>query len=75
MESHEKRTRQGNEYIIVEDDDGTEYYFSAKGDGYSPSTLGATDEEGLTEACDYLSSEGYEIVMGRMRPAGFEYDG
>lgn len=62
-------------YIKVVDDNGDEYIFSEEENGWSPSTIGSIDEEGLTEACDYLTDNGYNIVMGRMKPAGFEYDG
>lgn len=74
MEINEKTKREGGKYIVVEDDEGTRYFFTQKGDAWSPSTIGATDEEGLTRACDHLTANGYELVMGRMRPAGFEYE-
>lgn len=76
MEHQEKRARNNTEYIVVTTDDGVEYKFKAQGEGdrYTPTTLGATDEDGLTEACDYLSDQGYTIVMGRLRPVGFTYE-
>lgn len=75
MEINKKNARDRKDYLVVVDDSGTKYIFSEKDGGYSPSTVGATDEEGLTKACDHLTANGYEVVMGRMRPSGFEYDG
>lgn len=76
MEHQEKRARNNTEYIVVTNDKGVEYKFKFQdeGEGFTPTTLGATDEDGLTEACDYLSDQGYNIVMGRLRPLGFEYE-
>lgn len=74
MEITEKQTKEGTEYIVVESET-SRYYFSRKGEGYCPSTIGATDEEGLTKACNHLKEHGYSINVSGMSPAGFEYNG
>lgn len=74
MDYTKKTTRDGTEYIVVETTDGKEYYFTRKSDGsYSPSTIGATDEDGLTKACDYLTNNGMDIKVTGLSPSGFEY--
>jgi len=84
MEHYNKTSRQGvgsgsTEFTVVELDNGNEYYFKEaskgllSGSGLTPTSSGRVDEEGLREACEYLESEGFEIVMSDYTPSGFEY--
>lgn len=59
---------------VVDPETGNQYHFSLNGDNKAcPSTVGATDTEGLTAACERVEAEGYTIELTGMQPAGFEY--
>jgi hypothetical protein len=76
MELEEKRTMGGKEYLKILDSEGNQYFFSVSSDGLrvAPSTIGATDESGLTEACELVEQNGYEVDLTvGLPPEGFEY--